>query len=226
MPNILLIEDDKTIAEAFIFALERDGFDCAWFALGAEGINYFENNKVDLILLDLTLPDVTGFDVLRIIRDQSNVPILVVSAREAEADQILTIEGLGANDHIVKNSGMDTPLIIVSKIRKQLLLHNNTPVKKKPSVFRYDENLRQVLFKNQALELTLTECKILAHMIKNPNKIFSKAQLMSMIHNRPVGSNENTITTHIKAIRRKIKAFDDQNQYIKTHRGEGYSLIV
>ncbi len=226
MPNILLIEDDKVIAEAIMFALNKDGFNCKWFTLGAQALEYFEKNDVDLILLDIGLPDISGFDVLRIIRAKSDIPVIVLTAREEDSDQVLTIEGLGADDYIVKKSGSDSPRVIIAKIRAQLRRYKPNLTNNTPAVFHYNENLHQVLLKDQVLELTPAELKILSHLVKNPNRLFSKSQLLSVIHDRPVGSDESTIITHIKTIRRKIKAIDGENKYIKTHRGEGYSLIL
>ncbi len=225
MPNILIVEDDKTIAEALVFALENSHFNCQWFVTGGEALQHFENNPVDLVLLDIGLPDIDGFDVLRIIRKQADTPVIILTARGESEDQVVALEGHEADDYIVKKCGSDSPRIIIAKI-KALLRRSKPSVKKTSSVFCFNEALQQLSFKEKVLTLTPAECKILTHFVKNPNRIFSREVLLSVIHDGPVGSDVATINTHIKSIRRSLKKIDQENAYITTHRGLGYSLIL
>ncbi|MEO1890104.1 MAG: response regulator [Candidatus Thioglobus sp.] len=225
MPNILIVEDDKTIAEALVFALEISGFNCKWFTTGGEALHHLENNSIDLILLDIGLPDIDGFDVLRIIRKQSNIPVIILTARGESEDQVLALEGHEADDYVVKKSGSDSPRIIIAKI-KALLRRTKPSVKKTNSVFDFNEALQKLSFKGQVLSLTPAECKILTHLVKNPNRVFTRKILLSVIHDKQTGSDESTINTHIKSIRKTLGKIDQENKYITTHRGIGYSLIL
>ncbi len=102
MLHILIVEDDRTIAESITFILEQDSFSCQWFDNGYDALEYVENNAVDLMLLDVGLPDMSGFDVLRKIRIKSDIPVVIITARDDESDQVLALEGLGANGYITK----------------------------------------------------------------------------------------------------------------------------
>ena len=95
MQTILIVEDDKTIAESICFILEKDSFNCKWFDNGESALNYHKDNEVDLMLLDVGLPDMSGFDLLRKVREKSNIPVIIISARDDESDQVLGLEGLG-----------------------------------------------------------------------------------------------------------------------------------
>ena len=225
MPNILIVEDDKTIAEALKFAIEYEGFNCEWFTTGGEALHYFEHNQVDLTILDLGLPDIAGFDVLRNIRRSSTTPVIVLTARHASEDQVVALEGLEADDYIVKENGSDSPRIIIAKI-KALLRRTKPSAKKTNSVFSFNEALQKLSFKDQVLSLTPAECKILTHLVKHPNQVFTRRILLSVIHDRETGSDESTINTHIKSIRKTLKKIDQDKKYITTHRGIGYSLIL
>ena len=226
MPNILLVEDDRTIAEALKFSLENSAFSCSWFTTGGEALDYFANNQVDLVLLDIGLPDIEGFDVLRHIRRTHNTPVVMLTARGDSTDQVLALEGLEADDYIIKESGSDSPRVIIAKIKailKRSSIQGQTLDKPAGSDLAFNEAMQQVSFKGQVLDLTNAECKILEYFIKHPNRILARSELLNAMHNLPTGSDENTINTHIKSIRRKISDIGG-GDYIETHRGLGYSF--
>ncbi len=219
MQHILIVEDDRTIAESITFILEQDSFSCQWFDNGHDALNYLENNKVALVLLDVGLPDMSGFDVLRKVRTKSDLPVVIISARDDESDQVLALEGLGANGYIPKPF---SPRLVVAHVRAQLRRErtNNNPESK----FSINQAMQRVMFHNQELVLTPAEFKILSHMIKNPNQVHTREYLMSIIWDRPHGSDVKTINTHIKSIRKRLQEIDEIDP-IETHRGIGYSLI-
>ena len=223
MQHILIVEDDKTIAESIIFILEQDSFSCQWFDNGLDAIDYVENNAVDLMLLDVGLPDMSGFDVLRKLRIKSNLPVVIISARDDESDQVLALEGLGANGYITKPF---SPRLVVAHVRSQLR-HGRTD-KNSESKFSINQAMQKISFHNQELTLTQTEFKILSHLIEHPNQVHTREYLMKNIWPEPHGSDEKTINTHIKSIRKRLKEIDelcDPQKLIITHRGIGYSLI-
>lgn len=234
MPNILLVEDYEITAEGIVFALENDyeSFNVHWSANGNDALEHFNNNDIDLILLDIGLPDINGFDVLRKIRKSSEVPVIIITARDAESDIVLGLEGLGADDYVTKPL---SPRVLVARVKVQLrrsLIQpsammadtTTTPVTKK--IFEIDKDLHQILLHGQVVGLTRAECKILMHMVEHPNRVHSKEHLLNIMHDRPTGALENTIVTHIKHIRTALNKIDSDNEYIETNRGLGYSLIL
>ena len=220
MQHILIVEDDRTIAESIAFILEQDSFSCQWFNNGRDTLDYIENNEVDLMLLDVGLPDMSGFDVLRKVRIKSDLPVIIISARDDESDQVLGLEGLGANGYITKPF---SPRLVVAHVRSQL--RRDRTDKNPKSKFSINQAMQRVLFHNQELTLTPAEFKILSHLIKHPNQVHTREYLMNIIWDRPHGSDEKTINTHIKSIRKRLHEIDEMNDYIETHRGIGYSLI-
>ena len=220
MQHILIVEDDRTIAESIAFILEQDSFSCKWFNNGRDTLDYIENNEVDLMLLDVGLPDMSGFDVLRKVRIKSDLPVIIISARDDESDQVLGLEGLGANGYITKPF---SPRLVVAHVRSQL--RRDRADKNPKSKFSINQAMQRVLFHNQELTLTPAEFKILSHLIQHPNQVHTREYLMNIIWDRPHGSDEKTINTHIKSIRKRLHEIDEMNDYIETHRGIGYSLI-
>ena len=220
MQHILIVEDDRTIAESIAFILEQDSFSCQWFDNGRDALDYIENNEVDLMLLDVGLPDMSGFDVLRKVRIKSDLPVIIISARDDESDQVLGLEGLGANGYITKPF---SPRLVVAHVRSQL--RRDRTGKNPKSKFSINQAMQKILFHNQELVLTPAEFKILSHLIKHPNQVHTREYLMNIIWDRPHGSDEKTINTHIKSIRKRLHEIDEMNDYIETHRGIGYSLI-
>ena len=220
MQHILIVEDDRTIAESITFILEQDSFSCQWFDNGLDAIDYVENNAVDLMLLDVGLPDMSGFDVLRKLRIKSNLPVVIISARDDESDQVLGLEGLGANGYITKPF---SPRLVVAHVRSQL--RRDRTDKNPKSKFSINQAMQRVLFHNHELVLTPAEFKILSPLIKHPNQVHTREYLMSIIWDRPHGSDIKTINTHIKSIRKRLHEIDEMSDPIETHRGIGYSLI-
>ena len=223
MQHILIVEDDRTIAESIAFILEQDSFSCQWFDNGTDALDYLENNAVDLILLDVGLPDMSGFDVLRKVRVKSDLPVVIITARDDESDQVLALEGLGANGYITKPF---SPRLVVAHVRSQL--RRDRTDTNPESKFSINQDMQKILFHNQELALTQTEFKILSHLIQHPNRVHTREYLMNNIWDKPKGSDKKTINTHIKSIRKRLKEIDescDPQKLILTNRGIGYSLI-
>jgi two-component system catabolic regulation response regulator CreB len=163
----------------------------------------------------------SGFDLLRKVREKSNLPVIIISARDDESDQVLGLEGLGANAYVTKPL---SPRLVVAHVRAQLRMVK-PEVKSGDSKFSINHAMQRVVFMDQDLTLTPAEFKILSHLVKNPNRVHSREYLMSIIWDRPHGSDIKTINTHIKSIRKRLHELDETNEYIETHRGIGYSLI-
>lgn len=227
MKQILIIEDDAVIAETIAYALEQNTFQVTFKITGQEGLDCFraclDHNPIDLILLDIGLPDINGFDVLKQIRKISQVPVIFTTARGDEIDKVLGLE-LGADDYVTKPL---SPRELVARVNANLKRVSPvmvTPIKN--STFQINEQLMQVTFEDNILALTKAEYNLLAYFIHNPKQIFSRDQLLSAIWDDRYIADERTIDTHIKSLRSKLNTINKNQDHISTHRGIGYSFIL
>ena len=223
MQHILIVEDDRTIAESIAFILEQDSFSCQWFDNGTDALDYVENNAVDLMLLDVGLPDMSGFDVLRKFALNQIYLLSSLLPGMMSLTKLLALEGLGANGYITKPF---SPRLVVAHVRSQL--RRDRTDTNPESKFSINQDMQKILFHNQELTLTQTEFKILSHLIQHPNRVHTREYLMNIIWDKPKGSDKKTINTHIKSIRKRLKEIDescDPQKLILTNRGIGYSLI-
>ncbi len=219
--TVLLIEDEAGIADTVTYALAREGFEPLWTAMGTEGMARLERGGIDLIILDIGLPDISGFDLARMIRKQSDVPLLMLTARSDEIDRILGLE-LGADDYIVKPF---SPRELVARV-KAVLRRSGGGVPQAPgnTPFAIDSNRRQITYRGAPLDLSRYEYEILCLLIKRPGWVYTREKIMEMVWVEPDESFERTVDTHIKTIRAKLRAIDPRSDPITTHRGVGYSL--
>ena len=235
MKNILLVEDDALIAETLIFALEQEAFTVQWKSKGSDAIRHFDEQGADLILLDIGLPDMNGFDVLRAIRERSQVPVIFTTARDEEIDKVLGLE-LGADDYVTKPL---SPRELVARVKANLKRVNPeqtaTPIPATPlesknsqsSVFSIDLRQMQITLHDTVLSLTAAEFKLLQYFIDSPRQVFSREQIISAVWDNSYVVDTRTIDTHIKSLRAKLRDAEAGNaDYIKTHRGLGYSLDI
>jgi len=224
--QVLLVEDEPTIADTVIYALESENLGCTWVSTGSEAVAQLKEKQPDLVLLDIGLPDQTGFDVCRQLREISNVPILFLTSRHSEIDQVLGLE-LGADDYITKPF---SPRILTARVRAHLrraapALSPVTEVSQ--SDLPVDNAEAQVIsLQGVTLELSRYEYGILALLLKHPGRVYSRDQLMQQVWENPEESFDRTVDTHIKTIRQKIKAVVPTLDPIKTRRGVGYSYEV
>ena len=233
MKNILLVEDDALIADTLIFALEREAFAVQWKSKGTDAINHFDEHGADLILLDIGLPDMNGFDVLRAIRERSQVPVIFTTARDEEIDKVLGLE-LGADDYVTKPL---SPRELVARVKANLKrvvplqAAESAPTENsQSSVFSIDLRQMHITLHNSVLSLTAAEFKLLQYFIDSPRQVFSREQLINAVWDNSYVVDTRTIDTHIKSLRAKLREVDTDTSidadYIKTHRGLGYSLDI
>jgi len=219
--TILTIEDEPGIADTVTYALEREGFRPLWAPTGAEGMARLDRGGVDLIILDIGLPDISGFDLVKAIRKRSGVPLLVLTARSGEIDRVLGLE-LGADDYIVKPF---SPRELVARVRAVLRRSGgDTPSVPGSASFVIDPERRQIAYRGERLDLARYEYEILCLLIRRPGWVFTREKIMEMVWIEPDESFERTVDTHIKTIRAKLRAIDPGADPIMTHRGVGYSL--
>lgn len=214
--RILIIEDEPSIADNIIYALQSEGLQAQHCATAAEGLLQFQRQGADLVVLDIGLPDASGFDVCRSLRQSSAVPIIFLSARDGEIDKVLGLE-LGADDYVVKPF---SPRELVARVRARL--RKLTPTSN-PAGLVLDEHQQSAQLNGKGLNLTRYEFRLLALLHSSPGRIYNRDQLLEKVWNDSGNSFDRTVDTHIKTLRQKLRAVDPQTQMIRTHRGVGYS---
>ncbi len=219
---ILIIEDEQGIADTISYALKTEGLATLHSPTGKNGLQEIENNPIDLVILDIGLPDINGFDLLKKIRSTSDIPVLILTARSEEIDRILGLE-LGGDDYVVKPF---SPRELTARVRAILRRskNENTSPTLSPHPFKIDRNRRQITYFNSPLSLSRYEFEMLCLFIERPGWVFSREKIMDLIWLEPEESFERTVDAHIKSIRAKLKEVNPDLDPIMTHRGVGYSL--
>lgn len=219
--HILIIEDETAIAETLIYAFKEAGFTSSHHLLGATAVSAIANNQIDFVILDVGLPDMTGFDVCKQIRQTSNVPILFLTARNHEIDRIVGLE-IGADDYVTKPF---SPREVVARVNTILRRTELLPARQS-SQFTVDEIDNRILYCGQYLELTRYEFLLLKTLVKHPQRVYSRDQLMDLVWENADDTLERTVDAHVKTLRAKLRKVNTDSQAIVTHRGMGYSLIA
>lgn len=223
MPHILIVEDENSIAETIIYALETEHFHTTHVTTGAEALEKHESHRIDLIVLDIGLPDTTGFEVCREIRSNSSTPILFLTARDSEIDRVLGLE-FGADDYVTKPF---SPRELVARI-KAILRRSSPDSTKNPSantneMLALDKSAMKISCYGKALDLTAYEYKLLATFISQPGRTFTREQLLEHAWEDPGSAMDRTIDAHIKSLRAKLNASSPHcSDIIQTRRGLGY----
>ncbi len=223
MPTILVAEDEPAIADAVLYALRSEGLEAQHCLLGREVAPRVRAGGVDVVVLDVGLPDVSGFDVCRELRGFSEVPVIFLTARNDEVDRVLGLE-LGADDYVAKPF---SPRELVARVRARL--RRRTPVETSAGwaahgEFAIDRDGHRVRFRERMLDLTRYEYALLAALLQRPGAILSRAQLMDRGWDSDADSADRTVDTHVKTLRAKLRAAGADPDPIRTHRGIGYSL--
>jgi two-component system catabolic regulation response regulator CreB len=220
--RILVFEDEPAIAENLLYALETEGFAARRVATAQEGLALLARERFDLVVLDVGLPDMSGFDVCRTIRAASAIPIFFLTARSEEVDRIVGLE-IGGDDYIVKPFSPREVTARVKALFRRLAAAGPAPSGTR-GPFTIDEPRRRILFRGRDLDLSRYEFGVLKALLEHPGVVLSRAQLMERVWEEPDMSLERTVDSHVKAIRAKIRAIDAARDWIETHRGFGYSI--
>ena len=223
--RILVIEDEPSVADNITYALETEHFHPLWRETGAECLAAIAEESFDLIILDIGLPDVNGFDLCRDIRRSSNVPIIFLTARSGEIDKVVGLE-LGADDYLVKPF---SPRELTARVRAVLRRSGGgkNPAREETLTglpFAVDRERYRISYFGKPLPLTRYEYRILEILVKHPGRIFSRETLMNRAWEEPESSMDRTVDAHIKSTRAKLEAARRGENPIRTHRGLGYSL--
>jgi two-component system catabolic regulation response regulator CreB len=225
-PHVLLVEDETGIADAVLYALRSEGFEASHCRLGGEALARLAQGGVDLVVLDVGLPDRSGFDVCRDLRRESEVPVIFLTARSAEIDRVVGLE-LGADDYVVKPF---SPRELIARIRARLrrsgVSHADAEGWKKTGAFEHDASGHRIRYHGQLLALTRYEYGLLATLLSRPQAIHTRAQLMDAVWRDAPDSADRTVDAHVKTLRAKLRAVRGDADPLRTHRGVGYALEV
>ncbi|WP_087016778.1 two-component system response regulator CreB [Thaumasiovibrio subtropicus] len=237
--QILIVEDEQSIADNIVYALKLDGFSPTHCLLGEAAIAMLKSTPMDLVILDVGLPDMNGFEVCKAIREFSDVPIIFLTARDHEIDRVVGLE-IGGDDYVTKPFSprelVARVKVILKRVHKPIIdktlghpvPHINTQSQPpaNTSLFLSDDAKKQIHYQGTLLNLTRYEYGLLKTLLSQPERVFSREQLMTAVWSDNCGSFDRAVDTHIKGLRAKLKQIEPDFDPIKTHRGLGYSLSI
>ena len=226
MTKILIVEDEASFSEALEFLLKREGFDVEVADDGRKAIDQFEKNGADLILLDLMIPEVSGTEVCRIIRTTSQVPIIMLTAKDAEIDKVVGLE-LGADDYVTKPySSRELLARIKAVLRRQ---PGSSEVSDSPDSLtvgpiQMNIDKHQVSVNGVLITLPLREFELLEFFMRNPSRVLTRNQIIDRVWGGDYFGDTKTLDVHVKRLRAKIEADPANPVLLQTIRGLGYKL--
>jgi two-component system catabolic regulation response regulator CreB len=222
-PKILIVEDEPGIADTLKYALSTDGFEPLWCDTGEAAVASAAAHAPALVILDVGLPDINGFEVFKRIRAKADVPVLFLTARSDEIDRVVGLE-LGADDYVAKPF---SPRELVARIRT-ILRRASKPAAATAAAtgapLLVDTERRIIKFYGKPLELSRYEYGILKVLASRPGRVYSRDELLELVWDEPGESFDRTVDAHIKTIRAKLKSIAPQLEPIRTSRGAGYAL--
>ena len=220
--NILIVDDEPAIADTLAYALRTEGFAPQCLGLGREALEALRDGDFSLVVLDIGLPDLNGFDVCRELRRSSNIPVIFLTARSDEIDRIVGLE-LGADDYVAKPF---SPREVVSRVRAILRRARpaGEPAAAGRTMFAVDLDGARISYFGVWLPLTRYEFNLLALLLEKPGRVYSRAQLMERVWTDAVETLDRTVDAHVKTLRAKLRAVRAELDPIETHRGMGYSV--
>ncbi|MFT3771580.1 MAG: two-component system response regulator CreB [Minicystis sp.] len=220
-PAILIVEDEPGIADTLQYALRTDGFEPLWVATGEAALARQREAAAALVILDVGLPDLSGFEVFKRLRAFSDVPVVFLTARADEIDRVVGLE-LGADDYVAKPF---SPRELVARVRTILRRAAKAAAPAAPVLpFVVDEGRRQIRFYGQPLELSRYEYGLLKTLVERPGHVYSRDVLLDKVWDTSSESLDRTVDAHVKTLRAKLKAVAPGLEPIRTHRGSGYAL--
>jgi DNA-binding response OmpR family regulator len=225
--KILVVEDDPNLLAALKYNLVRDGYRVVTAADGAEALEVARSERPELIILDLMLPKLSGFEVCRILRKEMTVPIMMLTARTDEVDKIVGLE-IGADDYITKPFSMREMLARVRAMLRRAVIGQERP-EAGPELVKVGDleiniSRHQASYRNAPLDLTPKEFDLLTFLARNRSFVFSREQLLEKVWGYDYAGNTRTVDVHIRWLRQKIEADPKNPEHILTVRGAGYKL--
>lgn len=221
--RVLIVDDEKLIVKGIRFSLEKDDYEVDTAYDGGEALEKAKENTYDVILLDLMLPVMNGMDVCRQIREFSDVPIIMLTAKGEDMDKILGLE-YGADDYITKPFN-----ILEVKARIKAILRRTRAAKKSVEEnvivngdVRIDKDNRRVQICGREINLTGKEFELLEFLVTNPGKVYGRAKLLQLIWGKDYPGDERTVDVHVRRLREKIEPNPSEPRYVQTKWGVGY----
>ncbi len=220
--KVLIVEDEPAIADTIQYALETEGFVPVTAPTGQEALDLLAADGIALVILDIGLPDINGFELCKRIRQASPLPIIFLTARNEEIDRVVGLE-IGGDDYVSKPF---SPRELTARVKAVLrrTQSNGQKIRKAPSIWTVDTDKRRISYFGSALDLSRTEFELLQTFIRRPGRVFTREQLLASVWDEPEASMDRTVDAHIKNIRSKLKAVRPDLDPIITHRGTGYAL--
>ena len=230
-PLILIVEDEPGIADTLQYALRTDGFEPTWCASAEAALAAAAQRTPALVILDVGLPDMNGFELFKRLRERIDVPVVFLTARGDEIDRVVGLE-LGADDYIAKPF---SPRELVARVRSVLRRSARAPAAASanasanadtaaPRVFEVDDGRRQIRFYGRPLELSRYEFGLLRALARRPGHVYTRDALLELVWDDTSESLDRTVDAHVKTVRAKLKAVAPTLEPIRTHRGVGYAL--
>ena len=224
--NILVVDDDTTITDAIEVYLNSEGYNIFKANDGIEALKILEKKEVHLIIMDLMMPNMDGTRATIKIRQEKQVPIIMLSAKSEDTDKILGLN-IGADDYITKPFN---PLELIARVNSQIRRYTQfSPIKENNNVIiigaiQLDKESMEVLAEGETVKLTPLEFRILALLMENHNRVFSIEEIYEKVWNEPAFRNVDTVTVHIRRIREKIEINPKEPKYLKVVWGIGYKF--
>ena len=226
MVKICLIDDDQNILASLSLALKSEKFDVETYSDGISGLEALKKDDFDIAILDIKMPRLDGLEVLQKLRNSSDIPVIFLTSKDDEIDQLLGLK-MGADDYITKPFSQKLLIERVKVILKRTALPTNENIGKNDSLIERGNLLlnmdrHECHWKNERIKLTVTEFLLLESLVNRPGYVKNRDQLMSAAYSDDLYVDDRTIDSHIKRIRRKFKAIDNDFNSIETLYGVGY----
>jgi two-component system catabolic regulation response regulator CreB len=230
-PTILIIEDEGGIVDNIVYALKTEGYDTLWCSTGMEGLEAVKKQEIGLVLLDVGLPDINGFELFKDLKQVRDVPVIFLTARSEEIDRVVGLE-IGADDYVTKPFSPRELTARVKAVLRRTQSPTHAPVEDKGGKsechpkfpFKCDDKKNAIFYHGVQLQTSRYEYRVLKILIDHPGWVYSREQLMEKAWDEPDMSELRTVDAHIKNLRHKLKAITPDCDPIITHRGTGYAL--
>jgi two-component system response regulator RegX3 len=224
MTKLLVVEDEESFSDALSYMLRREGYEVAVAATGTEALATFDRSGADLVLLDLMLPELSGTEVCRELRQRSNVPIIIVTARDAEIDKVVGLE-LGADDYVTKPfSSRELLARVRAVLRRGGDGEEAASAVVEAGPVRMDVDRHTVTVNNETVNLPLKEFDLLELLMRNSGRVLTRGQLIDRVWGADYVGDTKTLDVHVKRLRAKIEQDPANPVYLLTVRGLGYKF--
>ncbi|MEN3358634.1 MAG: two-component system, OmpR family, response regulator RegX3 [Mycobacteriales bacterium] len=224
MTRVLVVEDEESFSEALSYMLRREGFEVAVAATGPDALSEFDRSGADLVLLDLMLPGLSGTEVCRTLRQRSNVPVIMLTARDSEIDKVVGLE-LGADDYVTKPfSSRELVARIRAVLRRRAEPEELVPAALEAGPVRMDVDRHVVTVNGGQVPLPLKEFDLLELLLRNAGRVLTRGQLIDRVWGADYVGDTKTLDVHVKRLRAKIEPDPSNPRFLVTVRGLGYKF--